>query len=87
MASATTCGTNAKHKGHTVLNADAKAENASGIVTFFKPGADMGALHAKLTENKVVASLRVDRAGQRYIRFSPHYYNTDAELQRAVELL
>jgi len=76
-----------QERGYTVLNADAKAENASGIVTIFKPGADMGALHAKLTENKVVASLRVDRAGQRYIRFSPHYYNTDAELQRAVELL
>ena len=74
-------------KGFTVLNADAKAENASGIVTFFRPDAEMGAFHAKLTENKVTASLRTDRAGQRYLRFSPHYYNTDAELQRAVELL
>ena len=74
-------------KGYTVLNADAKPENASGIVTFFKPDAEMGALHAKLTENKVVASLRTDRQNQRYLRVSPHYYNTDAELQRAVELV
>jgi selenocysteine lyase/cysteine desulfurase len=74
-------------KGYNVLNADAKPENASGIVTFFKPGADMGALHAKLSENKIVGSLRTDRQNQRYVRFSPHYYNTDSELQRALELL
>jgi selenocysteine lyase/cysteine desulfurase len=74
-------------KGFTVLNADAKPENASGIVTCCKPGADMVALHARLAENNVVASLRSDRQGQRYLRFSPHYYNTDPELQRAVELL
>lgn len=74
-------------KGYSVLNADAKPENASGIVTFRKPDADMTALNAKLAENNIVASLRVNREGQRLIRFSPHYYNTDAELQRAVELL
>jgi cysteine desulfurase / selenocysteine lyase len=34
-----------------------------------------------------VASLRTDRAGQRYLRLSPHFYNTDAELQRVVEML
>lgn len=74
-------------KGFTVLNADAKPENASGIVTCFKPDADMTALNAKLAENNIIASLRVDRKGQRYIRFSPHYYNTDAELQRALDLM
>jgi selenocysteine lyase/cysteine desulfurase len=31
--------------------------------------------------------LRADRAGQNYIRFSPHFYNTDAELQRVLALL
>jgi selenocysteine lyase/cysteine desulfurase len=74
-------------KGYAVLNADAKPENASGIVTFRKADADMTALNAKLAENNIVASLRVNREGQRFIRFSPHYYNTDAELQKAVELL
>lgn len=74
-------------KGYTVLNAEARPENASGIVTFRKADADMTALNAKLAENNIVASLRVNREGQRFIRFSPHYYNTDAELQRAVELL
>jgi len=74
-------------KGYTVLNAGAKPENASGIVTCFKPGADMGELHARLTEHKIVASLRTDRKNQRYLRFSPHYYNTDAELEQALALV
>ncbi len=74
-------------KGYTVLNGDATPVNASGITTFFRAGADVAALHEKLLAGNVVASLRMDRAGQRYLRFSPHYYNTDAELQRAVELL
>jgi cysteine desulfurase/selenocysteine lyase len=74
-------------KGYAVLNADAAVENASGIVTFFKADADLPALHQKLLDAKIVTSLRVDRKGQRYIRLSPHFYNTDAELQRGLELI
>jgi selenocysteine lyase/cysteine desulfurase len=74
-------------RGYTVLQADAAPENASGIVTFHGPGADTVALHAKLTENKVVTSLRADRSGQKYIRLSPHFYNTTAELQRVLDLV
>jgi cysteine desulfurase/selenocysteine lyase len=69
-----------------VLNADSKP-NAGSITSFFHPQKDMAALHKKLTEGGVISSLRVDRKGKNYIRFAPHYYNTDAELQRAVELL
>jgi cysteine desulfurase/selenocysteine lyase len=72
-------------KGYAVLNADAVRENASGIVTFFKAGADLAPLHQKLLDANIVTSLRVDRAGQRYLRLSPHFYNTDAELQRVLE--
>ncbi len=74
-------------KGYTVLNAEAALENASGIVTFFQPGADLAPLHQKLLDANIVTSLRVDRAGQRYLRLSPHFYNTDAELQRVMELV
>ena len=31
--------------------------------------------------------MRGDRTGQQYIRLSPHYYNTDAELDRMLELV
>ena len=74
-------------KGYAVLGGSAPPENASGIVTFYKPDADMPALHAKLAEANIVTSLRASRAGQRYIRLSPHFYNTDAELHRVLELL
>jgi len=74
-------------KGFAVLNADAKTENASGIVSFYQPGKDLAAVHKKLADAGVVTSLRTDRQGQNYIRLSPHFYNTDAELQRVLELL
>jgi len=73
-------------KGFTVLNADAKTENASGIVSFFQPGKDLMPLNQKLSDAGVIASLRTDRKGQNYVRLSPHFYNTDAELQRVLEL-
>jgi cysteine desulfurase / selenocysteine lyase len=73
-------------KNFTVLNADVKTENASGIVSFFQPGKDLTTLHQKLSGAGTVASLRTDRKGQQYIRLSPHFYNTDAELQRVLEL-
>jgi selenocysteine lyase/cysteine desulfurase len=76
-----------QEKGYSVLNADAATENASGIVTFLKPGADLPALHQKLLDANIITSLRMDRAGQNYVRLSPHFYNTDAELQRVVEMI
>jgi selenocysteine lyase/cysteine desulfurase len=40
-----------------------------------------------LSEANILASLRVDRKGRRYLRLSPHFYNTDAELERVLALL
>jgi selenocysteine lyase/cysteine desulfurase len=74
-------------RGYTVLNADAAPANASAIVTFFRRDQDLAALHEKLLAASMVTSLRADRSGQRYLRLSPHYYNTDAELRRVVEML
>lgn len=74
-------------KGWVVLNAAAHADNASAIVTFFRAGTDMAALHQKLTDQHIVTSLRADRTGQKFIRLSPHFYNTDAELERLLGLL
>jgi cysteine desulfurase/selenocysteine lyase len=74
-------------KGYTVVHADARPENCSGISSFYQPGKDPTMLHQKLLDAKIVTSLRVDRSGQKYIRISPHFYNTDAELQRMLDLL
>jgi len=74
-------------KGYAVLNADAAPENAGAIISFHRPGGDAAPLRQRLAAGGVTASLRADRAGRRYVRFSPHFYNTDQELRRALELL
>jgi len=74
-------------KGFEVLQANAPAEFQGGMITFHKPGADLAALHQKLKEANILISLRGDRSGRKLLRISPHFYNTDAELQRFLELL
>ena len=75
-------------KGYTVLGAKAGPETSSGIVTFYHPdSATLPALHEKLEAANIITSLRADRKGQKYIRLSPHFYNTDAELHRVLEML
>lgn len=74
-------------KGYEVLRADVLPENAGGITSFHRPGDDMSALHRKLGEAGVVTSRRRMPDGQWLIRLSPHFYNTDAELQRFLEVL
>ncbi|MCI0744473.1 MAG: aminotransferase class V-fold PLP-dependent enzyme [Verrucomicrobia subdivision 3 bacterium] len=75
-------------KGYSVLYPDAPPETASGIVTFSATKNDSTIqLHARLSAANIVTSLRADRQGNRYIRLSPHFYNTDTELRRLMELL
>ena len=76
-----------QEKGCDVLLPQMPPENVSGIITFAVPGADMTALHQRLTTANVITSLRSTRDGRQWIRLSPQYYNTDAELQRVLELL
>jgi cysteine desulfurase/selenocysteine lyase len=76
-----------REQGWTVLQADAPAPNASAILSLYKPGADMAAVSRKLMDARIHTSLRVDRQGQQYVRVSPHFYNTDAELHRFLETL
>jgi cysteine desulfurase / selenocysteine lyase len=74
-------------KGYSVLQADAPPETGSGIISFFQQGKDLRVLHQKLSEASIITSLRVDRQHRCYIRLSPHFYNTDAELLRVLEML
>lgn len=57
------------------------------ITTCRHPRADHSALHAKLAEASIVCSLRQDRSGVSYLRFSPHFYNTEAEFDRVADVL
>ena len=74
-------------QGWNVLQSESPAPNASAILSLDKPGADMAGWHRKLMEARIHTSLRVDRQGRQYVRVSPHYYNTDAELHRLLEVL
>jgi selenocysteine lyase/cysteine desulfurase len=79
-----------QQKGWTVLQADAPPLNASGIITFYRAGAepaDLAGLFQKLRAAGIEMSLRGDRAGRQYLRISAHFYNTDDELRRTLELL
>jgi len=76
-----------ENKGYEVVHADSPQKNCSGVATVRKSGEDMDALHARLADHHVLASVRADRKGIKYLRFSPHYYNTDAEMLRILELL
>ena len=62
-------------------------ENAGGITSCWREGDDMKALGDKLMAESIVASVRGDRSGRDYLRFSPHFYNTQPELERVVDLL
>lgn len=74
-------------RGYSVLQADAPPEQASAIISFHRPGCDLPALHQQLLRAGIVTSLRTDRSGQKYIRLSPHFYNTEPELERLMEKL
>jgi cysteine desulfurase / selenocysteine lyase len=72
-------------RGCEVLEPDPGPVHASGIVSFRPPGGDAEGLHTRLLAAGICASLRMERSGRQWVRFSPHYYNTEAELARAVE--
>jgi len=74
-------------KGYTILQTNSAPENASGIISMFRPGSDLTPLHQKLLDAGIITSLRADRTAQKYIRLSPHFYNTDAEFERLLDLL
>lgn len=72
--------------GFTILGARSGAA-ASSITTFRHATASSTELFAALEKAGVTASLRHDREGRDYLRFSPHLYNTEAELDTAVDVL
>jgi selenocysteine lyase/cysteine desulfurase len=74
-------------KGYSVLNANGPPGSQSSIISLSKPGVDLASLHQNLLEAGIITSLRTDRAGQKYIRLSPHFYNTQAEFDRLLAIL
>jgi selenocysteine lyase/cysteine desulfurase len=61
--------------------------NRCGMLTFRHARVASGRLWEELMKNDVVVSLRFDRANRSWLRVSPHFYNTDAEIAKIAELL
>lgn len=74
-----------QEKGYEVFYPE--AIETGGITSCWLEGGDMPALGEKLARENVVASVRADRSGRDCLRFSPHFYNTPKELEKAVSLL
>ncbi len=74
-------------QGWTILHGDSPAANQSGILSLYKQDASMVEIRQKLLVEKIQTSLRTDRENRQYLRLSPHFYNTDAELHRFLDTL
>lgn len=59
----------------------------SAIISMSHPNKDLGALYADLKQQGVVLSYRKNREGQNFLRLSPHFYNTEDEIDRIAELM
>lgn len=62
-------------------------EFQSGIITFDHPKADLEKIWNHLAAENVSISLRQRRDGKNFLRFSPHFYNTEAEIEQTVSLI
>ncbi|VVM04547.1 Isopenicillin N epimerase [Methylacidimicrobium cyclopophantes] len=76
-----------RKRGWRLLAEGAPAEARSGIVTATHDRRNLAADVEALKAQNIFVSLRWDRRGGQYIRFSPHFYNTHAELAKAVSIL
>ncbi|MDB6054462.1 MAG: Aminotransferase class [Verrucomicrobiales bacterium] len=74
-----------QQKGYKVLHPNSPLENRSSIVGFTSDSKDLLLLHAQLEQKKIITSLRHDRKGNKILRVSPHFYNTEEELQRFID--
>ena len=68
------------------LSPDGSADHAS-FLTFRSHRVGSEKLIDALAKNDIVVSLRIDRANRGWIRVSPHFYNTFAEMERIAEVL
>ena len=75
-----------QQRGFEILG-PTEGATASGITTCRHPQKDMTELFKKLELAGVSASLRHDREGRDYLRFSPHFYNTEEEVDVALGVL
>lgn len=77
----------ARELGFERYLAELPDEARSGIVTLRHRSAEMKRLYEVLAASGVAVSYRHDRAGEALLRFSPHFYNTEEEVDRAFSVI
>jgi selenocysteine lyase/cysteine desulfurase len=73
--------------GFEFLSPSCEEPLRSGIVTARHTGADINSLFSALERARITASLRVARESGEWLRFSPHFYNTRADMEWIAEVL
>lgn len=73
--------------GFRILGPAADSPAATSITTFRHERTGCAPLATALENAGIIASLRHDRENRDYLRFSPHCYNTEAELDTAIGVL
>lgn len=73
--------------GFEFLGPDLSEPLRSGILTARHPGKDPSVLFQLLEQAGISASCRKTRNLGTWLRFSPHFYNTAAEMDRVLEVL
>src|SRR5437867_5132611 len=69
-------------RGYQLLLSPGPSSERSGIVSFRHPRMVPVELHGRLRDAGIIISLRGD-----FLRASPHYYNSDADIDRLLEAL
>jgi cysteine desulfurase/selenocysteine lyase len=75
-------------RGFRVYGHANRRSQKSGIVTLMIENPETAAAHVRrLRENRIDVSLRQSRAGTSCLRLSPHFYNTESEIEEVVKVL
>lgn len=74
------------NQGFQILGS-VEGPTASSITTFSHPERPAAELFARLEKANVVCSLRHDVQNNAFLRFSPHFYNTESEIDEALAVL
>ena len=64
-----------KEKGYTVISSR-ESQDKSGIITFRHPSRPTDQIMERLRQKRIIATERGD-----HVRLSPHFYNTEEELE------
>ena len=71
------------YKIHGPMN----GKNASSITTFSHQSEKSSQIFENLNNAGIIASCRKNRQGEELLRFSPHFYNTEREINQSLDIL